>query len=1039
MQDQLLRLWPTEDDARECIRHEAETVDEAVFLAVHQPMQFLRRPVGAARGVGEPRSEQDLLDEFLTPHLPEGRLIMPIVGSSGVGKSHVIRWLDAQLRRRPDAGSRHVIRIPKGTSLKGVLRILLDRIDGPGYDGFREALTKARDHLDPAKAAKQLRLNLRDRLEKEARAAAQRIREGSAKPLDKLVRGYGDRRALPLLLGDTEIEYRHWLETPDGKPGVIARLAEQVTTAAATPEDDRKSEFSRQDLELAPEIVAMLHPNTAKFYNQLRGGATDRVAEAVQVLNLALDPAKEDLLELGDGSLSTLFNEVRAQLLKDGKELVLLVEDLAVLSGMQGALMQVMITEAVRTGKQELCAIRSAMAYTEGYANVPETVLTRARSQWLIEDVPGNEDAILERVERLVGSYLNAARAGRERLEELRAGAAPGAAWIPRVTGGPWEPEEARTIDAFGTSGDGYPLFPFNRAAIRELTLRGSTNSQGELVFNPRNVINHVLSEVLPFRATFAAGQFPTVEFGARDLRSTAVIGQVRRLVPASERNRTLSLLRYWGGQPETESEAARLPEVVYQAFGLQRPRWGASPAPPDLPKSPRPVAETAPPKPPPSRPTMHPVEREWLDRLEQWGAAGRVLEQRAANTLRGWIVEAMLQSLRWTALLRENHHGRTDLVKQVFLPQARGSGVTTQETAFLVVAKPEDLDDPAARADCVANLMAFVRLHAVHKSWDYDGAEVDAARYAEFLAAREAQAERYLARRHHRKQGDALPSLVEGLLVGARALGVPGGESRSEASRVAALFAEPEQAPVDGESGWARARSLLFRHRPAMRSLLLSEVGARQAKGGKVHAVDVARLLPLVEATARAWRLDAKLPEGPDPQLQEVRNALRELRRSLPGALQKERTALVAWHTEAVAWFGDDPDKEALRQALLAMVTAAKAVGILNYDYEALRRRIHALKDLPLKAALKDCQRLSETEEPGTVLAILSRDPSGTVAIANELTLAVDAFLQRHSKEVDARIQAIGDDVYQAQVDEVREELGRLRALLTGPEEVSA
>jgi hypothetical protein len=66
--------------------------------------------------------------------------------------------------------------------------------------------------------------------------------------------------------------------------------------------------------------------------------------------------------------------------------LVLLVEDFAVLSGMQGALLQVMITEAYRDGEQVLCTMRSALAYTEGVAYVPETVRTRARSLWTIED-----------------------------------------------------------------------------------------------------------------------------------------------------------------------------------------------------------------------------------------------------------------------------------------------------------------------------------------------------------------------------------------------------------------------------------------------------------------------------------------------------------------------------------------------------------------------------------------------------------------------------------------------------------------------------
>ncbi len=160
MREELLGLWPDEEAVAACIKHEAETVDKAVFLAVHQPMRFVRVDQGAKLGIQQVRTEQDLLDEFLQERLPEGRLILPIEGSSGVGKSHVIRWIDAQLERRVDRDKRHVIRVPKGMSLKGVLRRLLDGLDGPRYEDLRAKLLTAREKLEPELAAKHLILNI---------------------------------------------------------------------------------------------------------------------------------------------------------------------------------------------------------------------------------------------------------------------------------------------------------------------------------------------------------------------------------------------------------------------------------------------------------------------------------------------------------------------------------------------------------------------------------------------------------------------------------------------------------------------------------------------------------------------------------------------------------------------------------------------------------------------------------------------------------------------------------------------------------------
>lgn len=100
----LINYWPRPEYINECIRTEAEELAEHVLLAVHEPMQLLR--VGA----GEDRlcNEEDLLEHFLSVERP-----IPIIGKSGVGKSHLIRWLDAKLKLHADYAKWHVVRIPK--------------------------------------------------------------------------------------------------------------------------------------------------------------------------------------------------------------------------------------------------------------------------------------------------------------------------------------------------------------------------------------------------------------------------------------------------------------------------------------------------------------------------------------------------------------------------------------------------------------------------------------------------------------------------------------------------------------------------------------------------------------------------------------------------------------------------------------------------------------------------------------------------------------------------------------------------------------
>lgn len=60
--------------------------------------------------------EHEFLEAFLTKDLPEGILLQPVEGAPGAGKSHLIRWLAAQLERDARAKRMVVVRIPKTAS-----------------------------------------------------------------------------------------------------------------------------------------------------------------------------------------------------------------------------------------------------------------------------------------------------------------------------------------------------------------------------------------------------------------------------------------------------------------------------------------------------------------------------------------------------------------------------------------------------------------------------------------------------------------------------------------------------------------------------------------------------------------------------------------------------------------------------------------------------------------------------------------------------------------------------------------------------------
>src|SRR5262245_23054303 len=75
---------------------DALRTDAAVFHATHSPA--LLRQQGQAAGSFLRTSEEEFLEGFL--HHADSRDLHLVVGDSGTGKSHLIRWMALQAERR---------------------------------------------------------------------------------------------------------------------------------------------------------------------------------------------------------------------------------------------------------------------------------------------------------------------------------------------------------------------------------------------------------------------------------------------------------------------------------------------------------------------------------------------------------------------------------------------------------------------------------------------------------------------------------------------------------------------------------------------------------------------------------------------------------------------------------------------------------------------------------------------------------------------------------------------------------------------------
>ena len=276
------RYWPTSQQVDECIRTEAEVVDEAVLLAVHEPGPLLTRSANGA--AEEPASEQDLLEALLRPADDGSAVLVAITGDSGVGKSHMVRWLHAQLQRHPMRDQLVIVLVPKTASLRQVVERILAPLEGDAYRHLQAELTKAVEQLNTRDASLMLAASLGIELEHKYEAGMQALREGAADD-----RGFRDRLALTKNLRDL-------VRDPGVLDGwfsaVLERIVRQTLEGGSETQTGELRRFVPEDL-VVPDIwsTADVTRSTMHALQQLANNDGARRPLAADILQEALDPA----------------------------------------------------------------------------------------------------------------------------------------------------------------------------------------------------------------------------------------------------------------------------------------------------------------------------------------------------------------------------------------------------------------------------------------------------------------------------------------------------------------------------------------------------------------------------------------------------------------------------------------------------------------------------------------------------------------------------------------------------------------------------
>jgi hypothetical protein len=919
----LQHYWPVLEHVSECLRTEAETVDEALLLAVHEPTVLLRR--SAQTGLEVSADELALLNELMRPVTDGSAVVVAITGASGVGKSHMVRWLRSQLEWHPRRKDLVVVSIPKTASLRRVVELILEPLASEQYEVLKRELQRASEALTPSIAAELLAAAMGEGLREYRDRTAELVQASPSENGDLKPNVAVAEHARSLILAPEVRDL--WLSK------VLLRI---VGASFGGTSDPMNRQFHDVDLVPPEGAVGQDLPNRVQSALAFLGNANGRFRRtAAEILQEVLDSALRTVFRVTEAlqqkSIQDVVDDIRRQLLVDGKELVLLIEDLAALSGIQQPLLDIMIAESDEHGRRVRAPIRTAVAVTDGFLAGRQTVLTRAKEQWVVPSEGLSEELIVGRLVELTGRYLNAARWGVQYLKEEFSRASLSSndlyAWVPTFDE-PLDTDTAEQLDAFGMSSRGYSLFPFNENAIRGLA-EVAMKLGGVWSYNPRAYINEVLRKTLVERPSFMDGQFPPAGFKSPRLVAEVRTELQRKGFSQAQSQRLEVALHYWGGRPTSLGLGASIPKAIFETFSLPWPFGAADTSvrqstasitqANSTERAPQTAARAVSLLPPPEFDSTLPVPdiTAYADALEAWAPNSRLPNIYARET-RNLIASALDSRLDLANFCLK---GQKIEPGWFWLPPAITVGNPNNGLIIHVVSQNQPIP-PSVQA----GLKALARWEKNAKSWYYEGGETDYAAANVLLEQLENQVLQALSMEAVSDAGMIARALhTQSLIFGLSSRGEPDAPNFKE------LFAaSPDESmyrDMRVDSSVAKCldvRSKAIAARFELQDRLKQLIGCFQGdRGSTIMAIDGDRL-------RNAWKVEPPLRwvlglKGRDRLSEEASDVLERVSRAglptLAGSLQNTMQSLLPL---ASAAFDADHARVAWRDEMRQLVQEA-------------------------------------------------------------------------------------------------------------------
>jgi hypothetical protein len=610
----------------EVINIQAVSINTPEFLATHAPfkeIQYLRMPSQQPN-----TSEETFLRELIDQAEKNQHVFAVIQGIPGTGKSHLIRWLKEKYAQIVKTDVILLIERSNSSLHKTLNQIANSNLfNAQEFKDDLQRLLGAADQLSNE--------GLMDSILNNLQLATQ---ENGVLPIDQIPSKKIARHIKEFLLDPT---IRDWLKRDNGP---IKRIYTHISKGRDSGVlVDEAPGFTSEDF-IVP--ISLLNKcdraginDLAKLFARLLNDSEEEALrqELALYLTRLLSFTIGHTMSLSTENLKEMFYKLRRNLKEQGKNLTLFIEDITAFTGIDAALIDVLVTQHTGVGDKEFCRIISVIGITDSFYSdhFPRNFQERITHHLVLNQAAINSESSLlktsEDTADLVARYLNAMRLDSSEIQQ----------WFDQ--GGdihslpnPCSPCQFREVchSAFGSvdlvendhSGRyKVGLYPFNENAIWTMFGKIDTNQASK---TPRSLLQHVLQYVLLSHGLkIKSGKFPPPQNELGSVFKAPMLNEptqsrVIREQGGMDADRIETLVLFWGDRSinnvivNGKYTIGGLSPVVFESFSIPM-IIGASGGKP-APSSPPPTS---------SPPLLPPGEKDikYVEDLRSWVSGGRM------------------------------------------------------------------------------------------------------------------------------------------------------------------------------------------------------------------------------------------------------------------------------------------------------------------------------------------------------------------------------------------------------------------------------